>query len=57
MRELLEELQDNGSGLSDEERAGRRRELDELRERFSEELKAVQQPFDELKARHPGRFK
>jgi hypothetical protein len=53
MRELYEELQDDHLGLSDEELAARRRELDDVKAQLSRENAAALRPMEDLKAKHP----
>lgn len=53
IRTLLEEMEDEHSGLDPEERAKRQRELDELCTQLAEQQEASQRPMDELKARYP----
>jgi hypothetical protein len=51
--ELLREVEDPHSGLSEEGRAALRRRVDELWEQVRRESEAAERPYDELKARHP----
>lgn len=50
---LLREVESDASGLSPEERAARRREIDELWEQVRRDTLAARRPMDELKAKHP----
>jgi hypothetical protein len=50
---LLGEVENEHSGLSPEERAARRQEIDELSKQERREQQAARRPMDELKARHP----
>jgi hypothetical protein len=49
---LLREVQDEHSGLSDEERAARRKQIDQLREQARDESRAARRPMDDLKERY-----
>jgi hypothetical protein len=51
--ELLREVEDPHSGLSEEGGAARRRRIDELWEQVRRENEAAERPMRELKARHP----
>jgi len=53
MLELIAELRDPNSRLSDEERAAARRQIDDLREQRRRENQAAERPYEELSARHP----
>jgi hypothetical protein len=53
MLELIAELREPSSRLSDEERAAMRRRIDELREQQRRENQAAERPYEELSARHP----
>jgi hypothetical protein len=50
---LLREVKDEHSGLSAEEQAARREEIDRLREQARDESRAARRPMDELKERYP----
>ena len=50
---LVREVEDERSGLSPEERAARRRQIDELTEQARSESDAARRVMDDLKARHP----
>jgi hypothetical protein len=51
--ELIRELRNPQSGLSDEERAAMRRRIDLLSEQMGREGDAAEHPYEELSARHP----
>jgi hypothetical protein len=51
MRTLLAEL--NGSSLSQEERAARRGEIEELKKARTDQFAAAQRPMEALKKRYP----
>jgi hypothetical protein len=53
MLELIAELREPSSGLSEQERATMRRRIDELREQQRRENHAAERPYEELSARHP----
>jgi hypothetical protein len=51
--ELIFELRERDSELSDEERAAMRERLGQLQEVMRREGRAAERPFEELSARHP----
>jgi hypothetical protein len=51
---LLKEVESRHSDLTDDQKAARRQEIDELWEQVRSEKEAARRPMDELKARHPG---
>lgn len=53
MLELIRELRDPHSGLSDEERAAAQRRITELSEQTRRENEAAERPYKELSARLP----
>jgi hypothetical protein len=53
MLELIAELREPNSPLSEQERAAMRRRIDELREQRRRENQAAERPYEELSARHP----
>jgi hypothetical protein len=53
---LLKEVESEHSGLTEDEKAARRREIDELWEEVRREKEAARLPMDDLKARHPGKI-
>jgi hypothetical protein len=50
---LLREVEAKDSGLTPEEKSGRRQEIDELWEQLRGERRAARQPGDDLKAHYP----
>ena len=53
MLELIRDLRDPGSSLSEEERAAAEQRVHELHAQMRRENEAVERPYEELSARHP----
>lgn len=51
--ELVRELRDQRSSLSEEERAAVQRRVETLREQARREKEAAERPYEQLSARHP----